>query len=51
MAEDGDDVAAALAGGSFETVVGPVSFADNGDLEQPAYAVYRVEEGAFVPDR
>jgi branched-chain amino acid transport system substrate-binding protein len=51
MAEDGDDVAAALAGGTFETVVGPVSFADNGDLEQPAYAVYRVEEGAFVPDR
>jgi branched-chain amino acid transport system substrate-binding protein len=34
-----DAVSAALNEGTFETVLGPVSFAENGDANRPAYDV------------
>jgi branched-chain amino acid transport system substrate-binding protein len=37
---DLDALIEALRGESFDTVIGPLSFDDNGDIEQPAYVFY-----------
>jgi branched-chain amino acid transport system substrate-binding protein len=38
-------VAAALADGTFDTVLGPVAFDDKGDVRLPAYVVYQWRDG------
>jgi branched-chain amino acid transport system substrate-binding protein len=40
-------VAAALAGGTFDTVIGPVAFDDKGDVRLPAYVVYQWHDGEY----
>lgn len=44
---DLDAVIAALREGSFDTVIGDLSFNDNGDIEQPAYVFYEWEDGTY----
>ncbi len=44
---DLDAVIAALRGGSFETVLGELTFDDNGDIEQPAYVWYSWSGGGY----
>ncbi|NBC33860.1 MAG: ABC transporter substrate-binding protein [Alphaproteobacteria bacterium] len=44
---DLDAVIAALRDNSFETVIGDLTFDDNGDIEQPAYVFYEWEDGNY----
>jgi branched-chain amino acid transport system substrate-binding protein len=37
-----------LQGGSFETVIGTLTFDDNGDIEQPAYVWYEWADGTYT---
>lgn len=45
---DFDAVAASIAGGPFDTVIGDVSFSANGDLIMPGWTIYRWQEGIFT---
>ena len=45
---DLDAVIGALRDGSFETVLGDLTFDDNGDIEQPAYVWYEWTEGTYA---
>ena len=45
---DLDPLVAALREGSFETVLGSLSFDDNGDIEQPAYVWYEWSDGTYA---
>jgi branched-chain amino acid transport system substrate-binding protein len=38
-----------MRGTAFQTVLGPISFDDKGDVEQPAYVFYRWHDGKYVP--
>lgn len=44
---DLDVMIEALRDGSFETVIGTLTFDDNGDIEQPAYVWYEWTEGSY----
>jgi branched-chain amino acid transport system substrate-binding protein len=44
----GPDVAAAIRQLSFESLIGPVSYADNGDLTEQRLYIFRVQDGAFT---
>ena len=39
--------AAALADGTFDTVLGTITFDDNGDVDLPAYVVYEWRDGEY----
>jgi len=41
-------VADVLAGGDFQTAIGPVRFDAKGDLTNNPYRLFRFENGAFV---
>jgi branched-chain amino acid transport system substrate-binding protein len=41
-------VAASIAGGSFDTAIGDVSFSANGDLIMPGWTIYRWQDGVFT---
>jgi branched-chain amino acid transport system substrate-binding protein len=43
---DFDEVSAALQSGTFDTVIGPVSFDEKGDGSLPAYRLYEWQDGA-----
>ena len=45
---DLDALIQALRDGSFETVLGPLTFDDNGDIEQPAYVWYEWSGGTYA---
>lgn len=45
---DFDKVAAAIQGGTFQTVIGAVSFDAKGDIKNPAYDWYIWHDGAFA---
>jgi branched-chain amino acid transport system substrate-binding protein len=40
-------VAAAIAGGSFETAIGKVSFDEKGDMKLPAFVIYEWKAGRY----
>jgi branched-chain amino acid transport system substrate-binding protein len=42
-----DAVIQALRENEFDTVIGLLTFDDNGDIEQPAYVFYRWEDGTY----
>jgi len=42
-------VSAALADGTFQTVLGPVTFDEKGDVRLPAYVVYQWHDGDYAP--
>jgi branched-chain amino acid transport system substrate-binding protein len=42
-----DAVIEALRGNSFDTVIGPLTFDDKGDIEQPAYVWYQWQGGTY----
>ena len=42
------DLVAAMRAGTFETVVGTLTFDDNGDVEQPPYVWYRWSQGTYA---
>ncbi|MCA1974881.1 MAG: branched-chain amino acid ABC transporter substrate-binding protein [Caenispirillum sp.] len=44
---DGGKVADALRAGTFQTVLGDISFDDKGDVTAPGYVVYRWSAGAY----
>jgi len=44
-----DALIAELRRGSFDTVVGRLTFDDNGDIEQPGYVWYRWQGGDYQP--
>ena len=44
---DLDTLISTLQGGSFETVLGTLTFDDNGDIEQPAYVWYQWAGGTY----
>jgi branched-chain amino acid transport system substrate-binding protein len=44
---DLDALIEALRNNSFDTVMGELSFDDNGDIEQPAYVWYRWSDGTY----
>jgi branched-chain amino acid transport system substrate-binding protein len=46
---DFDKVAGALAGGTFDTVIGSVSFDEKGDLRGPRYDWYIWKDGDYAP--
>ncbi|MGE4527731.1 MAG: branched-chain amino acid ABC transporter substrate-binding protein [Rhodospirillaceae bacterium] len=37
----------AMASGTFDTVIGPLSFSDKGDLKVPGFVVYRWKDGKY----
>ena len=43
-----DKVAAKLHGGTFDTVVGPLTFDEKGDIEDPKYVVYVWQGGSYA---
>ena len=43
----GDNVAAALRSGRFETVIGAFRFDAKGDVDLPPYAVYQWSKGRY----
>ena len=45
---DLDAVIEAIRAGSFETVIGTLTFDDNGDIEQPAYVWYEWSGGTYA---
>lgn len=45
---DLDAVVQALWDGSFQTVIGELSFNENGDIEQPAYVFYEWADGTYA---
>ena len=45
---DFDAVAETIANGTFDTAIGGVSFASNGDLSLPGWAIYRWQDGAYT---
>ncbi|MEO3432915.1 branched-chain amino acid ABC transporter substrate-binding protein [Inquilinus sp. CAU 1745] len=45
---DLDAMIEALHGNSFQTVLGELSFDDNGDVEQPAYVWYQWSDGTYA---
>ena len=45
---DLDTLISTLQGGSFETVLGTLTFDDNGDIEQPAYVWYQWSGGTYA---
>jgi branched-chain amino acid transport system substrate-binding protein len=45
---NGPDVAEAIRQLSFESLIGPVSYADNGDLTEQRLYIFRVQDGAFT---
>jgi branched-chain amino acid transport system substrate-binding protein len=45
---DFDEVAAAIQAGTFQTVIGPVSFDAKGDITHPAYDWYVWHDGGFA---
>lgn len=45
---DLDALIAALQDGTFETVLGELTFDDNGDVEQPAYVWYNWSSGSYA---
>lgn len=45
---DLDAVAAALKDGTFQTVLGELTFDNKGDVEQPAYVWYQWSEGTYT---
>ena len=44
---DGPKVAATIAGGTFDTVVGKVSFDEKGDAKLPAFVIYEWKSGRY----
>lgn len=46
---DTDALVAEMRRGSFDTVVGRLTFDDNGDIEQPSYVWYRWRDGDYRP--
>lgn len=44
-----EKVKAALRGGSFATVIGPIAFDAQGDVTRPDYILYRWTKGTYVP--
>ena len=45
---DLDAVIEALHGNQFETVLGPISFDDKGDVEGASYVMYEWENGEYA---
>ncbi len=46
---DAAPLAAALQGGTFDTVLGPIAFDDNGDAHVPSYDIVEWKDGAWRP--
>lgn len=46
---DTDALIAELRRGSFDTVIGRLTFDENGDIEQPGYVWYRWQDGDYRP--
>ncbi len=44
---EADEVAEQLHGGTFETVLGPITFNDKGDITDPKYVMYRWNNGQY----
>ncbi|MDP6344032.1 MAG: branched-chain amino acid ABC transporter substrate-binding protein [Alphaproteobacteria bacterium] len=45
---DLDKITKALNSGSFQTVLGPITFNDKGDIKQPAYVWYEWSKGKYA---
>ena len=41
----------ALRGGTFDTVIGPLSFDAKGDLKNPEYVFYIWKDGKYAEDK
>ncbi|HUY68607.1 MAG TPA: branched-chain amino acid ABC transporter substrate-binding protein [Alphaproteobacteria bacterium] len=48
-ATDGAKLAAVMHGGTFSTVLGPVTFDSKGDVKNPDYIIYRWSNGSYAP--
>jgi branched-chain amino acid transport system substrate-binding protein len=43
-----DEVAKALRDGSYDTVLGPLSFNEKGDITDPKYVMYKWSNGKYA---